>query len=695
MADGGVPYRSSTRVLPLVLQTEAAECALACLVMVARFHGHDIDLPSMRRRFGSSVKGESLGRLITMAHQLGFDARPLRAEPDYLTGAILPCILHWDLGHFVVLRRMTRRGAEIFDPARGRYQISAQQLSQHFTGIVLELSPGDAFAPVTERRHVTFRALTGRVVGLPSVLIQLLGLALVIELFALAMPLQAQWIIDQVMPVGDTGMLWALACGFGAALIIQAGLAMARAWTLSWLGATLNAQWVINLFAHVLRLPLDFFAKRHVGDILSRFGSLQSIQTTLTGGFVEALLDGVMGTLALGMLCFYSLRLAAVVLMGTLIYGALRTLTFRTLRRINEEQLVFGARQQSDLIESVRGIQAIKLANRQGERQARIANATYEWAARQHRSQRIALSFNAGSQAIAAAQRVGVVSLGAWLAIHGTFSAGMLVAFLAYADQFGIRVGGLVDKLVEFRLLRLHAERVADIALAEPEPHAYGGYSGPAPEPSLVLQGVSFRYAESEPWVLRNVSLSVAAGESVAITGPSGCGKTTLAKLMLGLLVPTEGGILVGGVDLRHLGMGQFREMVGTVMQDDTLFAGSIADNISFYDTRATIDQVADAARRASVHGEIAAMPMGYETLVGDMGASLSGGQRQRLLLARALYRNPKILVLDEATSHLDVANERAINREIAAMNVTRITIAHREETIAAASRRIDLMAPT
>lgn len=692
MADGGTfSDWGRRRQLPLVMQAEAAECALACLTMISCYHGHDIDLASLRRRYSTSLKGVDLSQVIEIAHGLGFEARPLRAELGYLPEAQLPCILHWDLNHFVVLNRVTRRGADIYDPASGRYRVSLKEASKHFTGIVLELTPGADFTPIEEKQRISLRALTGKISGLTRALIQVVGLAFAIEVLALVMPFQMQWIIDQVLVSADTSMLLVLTLGFLIVMGLSATLSLARTWVISWLGATLNAQWVTNIFSHLLKLPLDYFEKRHMGDILSRFSSVQAIQNTITGSFVETILDGLMGSLALVILCLYSLSMTLVVVIALLLYTFLRWAMYQTLWRINEEQLVYGARQQSELMESVRGIQAIKLANKQSERKARLANATVEATKRTMRSQRITLAFGVINQNLFGAQRIVLIAWGAYLAIQGKFSAGMLVAYVAYADQFATKIGSFVDKLVDFRMLRLHAERIADIALATPERNTQGVYSGPEPEPSIEVKNLSFRYADSEPWVLREFSLTITPGESVAIIGPSGCGKSTLAKLLVGLLEPTEGVIEVGGIDIRRYGLDNYRRLIGTVMQDDTLFAGSIADNITLFDHAAKMEDIVSVASIAQIHREIMAMPMAYESLVGDMGAALSGGQRQRLVLARALYRKPKLLFLDEATSHLDLANEMGTNDAIRKMSTTRVIFAHRRETIQQADRIFSL----
>jgi ATP-binding cassette subfamily B protein RaxB len=285
-------------------------------------------------------------------------------------------------------------------------------------------------------------------------------------------------------------------------------------------------------------------------------------------------------------------------------------------------------------------------------------------------------------------QRVGVLWIGAYLALGGKFSAGMLMAYVAYASQFTGNASNLIDYVVQLKLMRLQGERLADIMLSEPEKNVEAQWTGPEPEPSIRLDKVSFRYAAGEPWVLKDCSFEIKAGESVAITGPSGCGKTTLVRLMLGLLDPQQGYITIGGVDLKRLGKRAWRNIVGAVLQDDTLFAGSIADNISFHDEAATSEQVEAAARLAQIHEDIVAMPMGYHTLVGDMGSTLSGGQKQRLFLARALYMQPKVLILDEAASNIDAKRERQIAQALRERcNATCIAITHRRESLECAER--------
>jgi ATP-binding cassette subfamily B protein RaxB len=365
------------------------------------------------------------------------------------------------------------------------------------------------------------------------------------------------------------------------------------------------------------------------------------------------------------------------------VYLVLRLAFFRPLYRLNEEQIVLAAKQQTEMLETIRGALPIKLGNKQVERSARYANAMVETSNRSLGVQRLGITFGSLNSLLFGVGHVVLVWMAADMVLGGTFTAGMLVAYIAYASQFSSRAGGLVDYAIQLKMLRLHAERVADIALAAPETLVDTTWTGAVPNASIEVRNVSFRYADGEPWVLRHCSFRVESGTSLALIGPSGCGKTSLAKIILGLLMPEEGEVLYGGIDIRRLGLKRYRGEIGAVMQDDQLFAGSIADNISFFDPSAAPLHIEAAARMAAIHDDIAAMPMGYESLVGDMGSTLSGGQKQRVILARALYRKPKLLVLDEATSHLDVECERQVNPAVNRMQITRIVIAHRPETIA------------
>ncbi|MBW8850536.1 MAG: peptidase domain-containing ABC transporter [Xanthomonadales bacterium] len=669
-----------------VVQTEASECGLACLAMVAAHHGLEIGMPEMRRRFPMSLKGLRLSQLIDIAGKLGLHGRALRLELEGLSRLDTPAILHWDLNHFVVLESVRRDSVVVLDPALGRRTLPIAEVSRHFTGVALELEPGQEFTPDARREAVSLRKLTGPVRGFWRALALLLTLSLALQVFVLATPFYMQWVVDQVLVSADASLLTVLGIGFAMLVVIQVAVSVLRGWTVVYLSARFGLQWMANVFAHLLRLPLDYFEKRHLGDIVSRIGSVQRIQQTITTNFVEAVVDGLMALATLAMMLAYSPSLVMVTLVAVVLYLGLRMATFRRFRDGSEQQLVEAARQQSHFFETARGMQTIKVSGIEGQRRSSYLNLLRRTIDREVWLARVDLVFSQSNALIVGLERVAVIWIGASFALDGTFTVGMLIAYLAYKEQFTQRVAALIDRAMEFRMLRLHGERLADIVMTEPEPVEQA--TEPLAKPPLIqARSLSFRYADGEPWVIANCDLDIGHGESVAIAGPSGCGKSTLVKLLLGLLTPVAGEIRIDGVPLKHLGPANFRRSAGVVMQDDQLFAGSIGENISLFGDAWDQARIEEAARRAAVHDDIVAMPMGYQTLIGDMGSSLSGGQRQRILMARALYRRPMLLILDEATSHLDVERERLVNTAVGALELTRIIVAHRPETIASADR--------
>lgn len=682
--------------VPVILQTEASECGLACIAMIISYHGHRIDLASLRARHAVSPRGSTLADLMKVAGQLKFSSRPLRLGLEDLPELKLPCMLHWDFNHFVVLTQVQGSRVILHDPAVGEREMPLAEFSKHFTGVALELTPTSEFKPRNDIRKVKLSTLIGRLQGLGGTVTQILILALVLQLFAILAPFYMQWVVDQALVAQDYDLVTVLGIGFLLLAVVQTGVTVLRAWVLMVLGTTLNLQMITNLFCHLIRLPMSWFDKRHVGDIVSRFDSLNAIQRTLTTGFLEALIDGVMVIVTLGMMLFYSIKLALIAIVAATIYALLRFALYRPFRLATEDQIVRGAKQQSHFLETIRGMQSIKLFAHESPRTATWQNLTVDQFNAGIRTQRMGILYQGLNGLLFGVENIITIWLGAMLVLdtaNGSgFSIGMLFAFIAYKTQFVQRVAALIEKGLELRMLGLHTERVGDIALTPVEQFDESGSVSAVPlDGRIEVKQVAFRHAETDPLVLQDVSFSIQVGESVAIIGPSGCGKTTLVKLMLGLLQPTAGSIEVDGVPLARLGITRYRQAVASVMQDDQLFAGSIAENICFFDSQVDYKRIEASARLAAIHEDIVAMSMQYNTLVGDMGAVLSGGQKQRLLLARALYRQPSILFLDEATSHLDIARERSVNEAISTLKLTRIIVAHRPETIASADRVIVL----
>jgi ATP-binding cassette, subfamily B, bacterial CvaB/MchF/RaxB len=678
--------------LPIVQQGEAAECGLACLAMVASYHGNRIDLNTLRRRHPISLNGVTLRALIQVATHLQLACRPLRIEMEHLPQLRLPAILHWDMAHFVVLKSVSKKGICIHDPALGERTLSSADAAKHFTGVALELSPTEAFVATDERQRLPFSVFWRDLRGSGHALLQVIALSVALQILVLAAPFYMQITIDEVIARGDTDLLVVLALGFGLLMLVRTGTAAMRSMVLLVLQNVLHFQLGARLFHHLIRLPTSFFEKRHIGDVLSRFTSLQPIRNLLAEGMIAAFIDGIMALLTLAMIFIYSPLLSLVALGALILYATIRLVLYRILWIRTEATIRAGAQESSTFIETVRAIQSVKLFNRETEREGQWLNRYADVVSANVRLGRTKIAFTTVNDLIFGLETIVSVYIAALLVLSNHLTVGMIFAVMAYKQQFTEKAVALIEKGLEFRILGLHLERLSDIALTPLEKGHDKPLSYLRPlQGKIELRNVCFQYAESEPFVLDDINLVVEPGEFVTIMGPSGGGKTTLLKVMLGLLEPTRGEVLVDDVPLGIIGTRAYREMVAAVMQEDQLLSGSIADNICFFDSDYDADKVVRCAQLAGIHAEIMSLPMTYNSLVGDMGSSLSGGQKQRVLLARALYREPAILFLDEGTAHLDVENERFINTSLRQLQITRVSVAHRPDMAAGADRIITL----
>ncbi len=671
------------------MAAEAAECGLACIAMVARYHGHDVDLNGLRQKFALSMSGATLRGLTRIADQLSLATRALRVDLDDLDKVRLPAVLHWDLKHFVVLERVSANSVVVHDPAVGRRRYRVEELSHHFTGVVLELLPAGAFEKITARVPVSLTSLWSRMTGFWRSLWKVLALSLALQVLIFAMPFQLQLAVDEAIMRSDQGLLAVLAVGFGGLVIMHAIIEALRAWALQVFGQLLSFQIVGNIVRHLIRLPANYFEKRQVADILSRITSAAAIRDILTRGVIAAIIDGLMAVTALAVLVVYSPPLAAVVLTTTLLSFGIALAIVPAMRDRTERRIVESAREQAHMMETVRGATTIKLMGREIEREGAWRNLFANTVNASISVSKFEIGLTTFQTLISGLQVVLVVSIGATLILNGTgFSVGMLFAFMSFRQTFSDRMNALATQAIQFRFLNLHLYRLADIVAADADPVDSPSETRPLCG-EIALESASYRYGATDPLVLDGVNLRIAPGEFVAITGRSGGGKTTLMKLMLGLLEPTSGAVMLdGAVASPHLWRA-WREQTGVVAQDDRLFSGSIADNIGFFDPDLDMDKVHSAARAACVHDDIERMPMQYQSLVGDMGSALSGGQKQRVLLARALYRSPKILFLDEGTANLDEATEELIADLIEGMQITRVVVAHRPALLRRAHRVI------
>ena len=688
--------------LPVIRQTESAECGLACLAMVACWHGLQTDLPSLRERFSISTQGMTLQRLIECASGVRLSSRAVRLEPDDLKSLTLPCILHWNMNHFVVLHQIRGNRLVIHDPDRGKLIISLQEAGKHFTGIALEITPAGDFSPRDERKKIELRQLTGKTPGLFPAMLRIIIFALALEILTLGSPLLNQMVIDEVLVAADQSLLTIIIIALLLLSLTQLLLSLARQWASITLSVNFNMQWTARVFHHLIRLPLTWFDARSKGSISARFDAVDTIQQALTTQVLEGILDVLLVVTSLSMMLLYSPEMTLIAVLVSVIYALLRALWYPSLRQSAEDTWDAGTRESSHFLETLNGILSLRINGVIAQREAAWLNLNVTRRNTQLRQSRLIMCYDIAHTLTASLVSVIILWKGAGEVLNGTFTVGMLVAYLSYQGRFSSSISSLTDKFFSWRMLDIYNERLADIVMTPAEEHQQQGkpvdndiqvtpmvqriVSSETSSP-LSLDHIVFSHKGSRAQVISDISMTLHPGEVVAITGRSGCGKSTLVKLILGIHTPDKGVIRTFGIPHTHPDYFQVRQRIGTVLQDDHLFRGSVADNIIFFSEERNQERMMQCARLALIDSEIMAMPMGYQTLIGETGGGLSGGQKQRILLARALYKQPGFLLLDEATSHLDVESEIIISQTLRQLGIPVLLIAHRPQTIASADR--------
>ncbi len=688
--------------MKIIMQAEAAECGLASVAMIANHHDYKQSLNSLRQQFPQSLKGMNLKQIIDIAGVLNFNCRALKLSLEEVSQLNLPCIAHFDLNHFVVLSHVSSKGLTVFDPAKGKLTMPIEVFAEHFTGVALELTPSESFQPQSIDDTLTFKQVLPHFRGLTSILIQILIMSLMLQVFLLIMPMYMQTVIDDVLVSFDQDLLFVLATGFTFIVLFQQSLQALRGFAVIHLGNSVAKQLTEKLFTHLMSLPLSFFESRHVADVISRFQSVEQIKRMVAQKMVEAFIDGLMAVTTLILLFYYHAQLALVVVITICIYFTSRMLWYSPFKRGSEQAIQAIATEQSDFMESVRGIQSIKLMALESKRRSNWLNKFVAALNQKVKLEQLQLKFSISNGLLFGLENILVIYLGAGYVINsGTsvpFTLGMLTAFIAYKTQVTSRFSSLIDTFIEFRMLSLHFQRISDIALTKPDPGVTNKVSLPHRLTGAIhINELSFFYPQETKPIFTRLSLNIQVGESIAIVGKSGMGKSTFLKVLVGLLEHTDGDISFGVSDQPSfqktslIGLNNIRQQTACVMQNDSLLSGSIAENIAHFSNPIDMPQVIRCTKLACIEEDILSMPMTYHSHIGEMGGSLSGGQIQRLLLARALYVNPTMLFLDEATSHLDVKTESQINESLKSLEITKIFIAHRVETIKQADRVLEL----
>jgi ATP-binding cassette subfamily B protein RaxB len=681
----------SPRMRPL-LQSEAAECGLASVAMIALHYGHRVNLSGLRQRYPTSIKGTTLEELMAVASDLELAPRAVRLEIAELDKLTKPAILHWDLNHFVVLESAGPRYVTILDPARGRRKITLAALGRHFTGVALELTPTADFKPIEARTRTRLSDLWSRLSNFGGPFTQIMILSLLMQLTTLIAPFYIQLTVDEAIGQGDASLLTILLIGFAVVYGLSSITRALRDWVVLTLGQSLSFQLGGNVIRHLVRLPLGYFERRHVGDLLSRVGSIQPIQALLTKGIVNVLIDSALLITTLIVMTLISPALTGIVMGLTLLYLLFTQILYPGLRRRTEEEIMARANEETYLMETMRAVRAIKLHGHEALRENGWRNRYAEVISATYKARIVDIKIDLAENILFGLSFLLTVYFGALAVMDQRLTVGLLLAFLAYRSSFTSSAIALVEQFQKWRLLSVHLERLSDIVGEKKEDvRATGQRQALMPGPGIRVDGLTFAYGPAEAPILDKVDVDIPPGSFVAIVGPSGSGKTTLMRLLLGLLQPLSGKVHVEGVPLGPATMAAWRARIAAVMQDDYLLSGTLADNIAFFDPFPDDQLIEHVSRLARIHNDIIKMPMAYHSLISDMGAALSAGQRQRILLARALYRDPDVLFLDEGTANLDAATEAQIATLIAGLQITRVVIAHRPALVEKADIVLEL----
>ncbi len=670
------------RHIPFVQQVTNADCGAASLAMVLAYHGKHIALDELRRMLGAELGVDAVA-LLQAARHFGLRGRGVRAELDELECLPRGAILHWDFNHFVVLESISRTHVVLVDPAIGRRRVPMSRFANSFTGVALLFEPGEGFT--TSSAPPRPRTMFRQVLGHRELWLRIVTLSAMIQVLALGLPLLTSVLVDRVVPRRDFDLLWVLAGG----LALMVGFHFLTSWIRSnllvQLRTLLDAELTVGFVDHLLALPLSYFQRRSTGDLMMRLGSNSTVREIMTSSALSAVLDGTMVVLYLVLIVWVSPTLGLLVLGLASVLSLLFVAVRRRQRELMAEGLVAQARSSGFEVEMLTGIETLKSMGAEHRAIDRWSNLFTDHLNVALTRSRLDALVTATSGAFSVAAPLVVLGTGALLVLRGDLSLGTMLGLSALAGGFLGPVSALVDTGFKLQLLGSYLDRIEDVLGATTEQHGRATTWAPKLSGALLARGLTFRYDATVAPAVLDVDLEIPAGAFVAIVGPSGAGKSTLAKLLLGLYPPTSGHVLVDAMDLNSLDLGSVRRQFGVVPQQPALFAMSVRDNIALGRPGVPLDQVIAAARLAAVHDDLIALPMGYETVLADAGASLSGGQRQRLALARALLFDPAVLVLDEATSALDAITEHAVQSALATLRCTRIVVAHRLSTVMSA----------
>jgi ABC-type bacteriocin/lantibiotic exporter with double-glycine peptidase domain len=670
-----------SRKIPFIAQLTPTDCGAASLAMSLSYFGKETQIHAVRGQLGGGRNGVTAKQLLTAARNFGLRARGVQVDLNALQYLTPGAILHWDLNHFVVYEKSDKRQLWIVDPGIGRRRLSLEEAGKSISGVAIVLEPSETFKTEKPERKGRYKRYRDWIFGVRDIWGRVLLTSLFLQLIALAVPGLMGALVDKVVPRNDQQLLYLVAAGCltGSSFYFLSSFLRSR--LLLHLRTQIETKMSLDFVEHLLALPYAFFQQRTTGDLMMRLSSQAAIRELLTTGALSALLDGALVMVYFVLLLGAAPLLAAVAAGLAIAQVAIVLFAGKKNADLMTEALVTQSRLEAYQVEMLAGVETLKSMGAAPRATARWTDLYVDVL----NSSLARGEFDSTYQSLIGSLRfIGPIALlltGAHQVLDGSLSLGIMLGLSALGSGFLDPVSNLVSTAMKLTQLRSYMERLEDVLDAPVEPTRSELTARPL-SGRIEVRELAFRYPSETAPTLEGVSFDIEAGECVAIVGASGSGKSTLARLLAGLYQPASGGIAYDGTQLAAMDLTRLRERLGIVTQDTRLFSGTLRDNVTLFEPTVPDYAVQKACELACLHSDISRMPMGYDTMLADGGSSLSGGQRQRLSLARALLREPNILILDEATSALDTVTEQKVQAELRALACTRVLVAHRLSTI-------------